>query len=217
MIPILHSLLILSLISLSAIPQAAPKVETVGALTEASVAEAIRGALSTSGFKVSDKGKAICEVWFRKEIATESREVSGAVFGQIPEGSFVGVIHFGEPNVDFRGQTIKAGYYTLRYALILEDGNHQGVSPGKDFVLLAPVGEDKDPNVKIPNDQLLKLSRAAAGSAHPSPWSMVPVSDGKNLPHAVKNEHDHVILETTVTTKAGPLQIGLIVFGKTEG
>jgi hypothetical protein len=213
-------LLILFLVSsyfVAAAPDGTAKVETVGALTEATVAEPIRASLSSSGYKVSDKGKVICEVWFRKEIATESRDVSGAVFGQIPEGGFVGVIHFAEPNMDFRGQTIKAGYYTLRYALILEDGNHQGVSPGKDFVLLAPVSEDKDPNAKIANDQLLKLSRAAAGTAHPSPWSMVPVSDAKNLPHAVKNEHDHVILETTVTTKAGPLQIGLIVFGKTEG
>jgi hypothetical protein len=164
-----------------------------------------------------ENGKVICEVWFRKEIATESKEVAGAVFGQIPEGGFVGVIRFPEPNMDFRGQTIKAGYYTLRYALILEDGNHQGVAPGKDFVLLAPVNEDKDPNVKIPNEQLLKLSRTAAGSAHPSPWSLVPVSDVKNLPHAVKNEHNHIILETKVTTKGGPIQLGLIVFGKTEG
>ena len=177
----------------------------------------MRAALDASGYKVSHNGKAICEVWFSKQIASESREVPGAMFGQIPDGAFVGVIHFGEPNMDFRGQPIKAGYYTLRYALILEDGNHQGVSPGKDFVLLAPVNEDKDPGVAIGNEQLLKLSRAAAGSAHPSPWSMVPVSDAKALPKAITNEHEHVILEVTVTTKAGPLQIGLIVFGKTEG
>jgi hypothetical protein len=37
------------------------------------------------------------------------------------------------------------------------------------------------------------------------------------LPKAVKNEHEHVILETSVTTKSGAMPIGLIVVGKTEG
>lgn len=198
--------------------QSGPKVETTASLSEATVAEAIRSAVDAKGLKVTgENGKTICEVWFRKELATESREVPGAVFGQISEGSFVGVVHFPEPNTDFRGQPIKAGFYTLRYAIILEDGNHQGVSPTKDFVLLAPVTEDRDPNLKIGTEQLLKLSRAAAGSVHPSPWSLVPVSDDKNLPKAVKNEHDHVILEIRVSTRTGPLAIGMIVFGKTEG
>lgn len=212
-IPVL-AFLLLSLVGL----QSGPKVEKIPALTESSVAEAVRGALETSGYKVSnDGGKVMGEVWFCKEVATESGEVAGAAFGQIPEGSFIGVFHLSEPNIDYRGQTIKAGFYTLRYALILEDGNHQGVAPGKDFVLLAPVDQDQDPSAKIVADKLLKLSRAAAGSAHPSPWSLVPVSDSKNLPRVIKNEHDHIILQTKLNTRAGPINIGMIVFGKTEG
>lgn len=198
--------------------QGGAKVETTSALSEAAVAEAVRSALDAKGLKVlGEAGKPLCEVWFRRELVTEKKEIPGAVFGQITEGSFVGVVHFPQPNSDFRGQQIKAGFYTMRYALILEDGNHQGVSATKDFVLLAPVSEDKDPNVNMTTEQLLKLSRAASGSAHPSPWSLIPVSDDKMLPKVVKNEHEHLILETKVAIKGGSIAIGLIVFGKTEG
>ena len=197
---------------------ASAKVEQIGALTEASVADAVRSALDTGGLRVvGADGKPVCQIWFAKEIATEAREVAGASFAKIPEGSFVGVIHFPSQVTDFRGQPIKAGYYTLRYAIMMEDGNHQGVSPTKDFLLLCPISEDKDPNSKWTAEQTIKMSRTAAGAAHPSVWSLVPVSDNKSLPKIKTNEHEHVILETTIKTKSGPLPVGLTVVGKTEG
>jgi hypothetical protein len=194
------------------------KVETVAALGESSVSEAVRGALDAKGLRVvGADGKAICEIWFRKEVPTASRELPGALFAKIPDGALVGVIRFLNQAEDFRGQPIKAGYYTLRYGLILEDGNHLGVSPTKDFVMLCPVGKDTDPNKNFTPEETIKLSREAVGSGHPSPWCLVPVSSDKGLPKAIKNEHEHVILETSVTTKSGPLPLGLIVVGKTEG
>ena len=197
---------------------AALKVDTIGPLTESSVAEPVRNALEAKGLRVvGESGKAVCEVWFRKEVPTAKREVPGAMYAQIPEGTLVGVIHFAEAAQDYRGQKIKEGFYTLRYALILDDGNHQGVSATRDFLLLCPVSEDKDPTVTMTADQTIKLSRKAAASAHPSPWSMVPVSDSKGLPKAIKNEQEHVILEVSLNTKSGPMAIGLIVVGKTEG
>jgi hypothetical protein len=44
-----------------------------------------------------------------------------------------------------------------------------------------------------------------------------PATSDKELPKAVKNDHGHVILETKITTKSGPLAIGMIVIGQTEG
>ena len=86
------------------------------------------------------------------------------IFGQIAEGTLVGVINFPANTSDFRGQGIKAGFYTLRYALILQDGNHLGVSPARDFFLICPAADDKDPNAAMKMEDLLKLSRAAAGA-----------------------------------------------------
>lgn len=194
------------------------KVETIGALNEAKVSEAVRNAVGDKGLRVVDeKGKAVCEIWFAKSITTTKNEVAGASFGQIPEGTFAGVINFPSNASDYRGQGIKAGYYTLRYALILQDGNHLGVSPARDFFLISSIADDKDPNKQLTLEELLKLSRAASGSSHPSPWSLVPATADKDLPKVVTNEHEHVILEAKLPTKSGALAIGLIVVGRTEG
>jgi hypothetical protein len=194
------------------------KVEPIGELKEAKVADAVRGALEAKGLRItSDKGKTVCEVWFRKEVPGGGGEVPGASFSQIPEGTFIGVINFPANVSDFRGQGIKAGWYTLRYALILQDGNHLGVSPARDFFLLCPAADDKDPNTQMKMEDLLKLSRAATGAGHPSPWSLMPASSDQDLPRVVKNEHEHVILEIKLATKSGPLAVGFIVVGRTEG
>jgi len=194
------------------------KVESIGELKEATVAEAVRGALEPKGVRVIGvDGKAVCEVWFGKEIPSIKNDVPGASFGQIPEGAFVGVINFPSNTSDFRGQGIKAGFYTLRFALSIQDGNHLGVSPARDFFLLCPVGEDKDPSAQLKTEDLLKLSRSASGTGHPTVWFVGQATSDKDLPKVVKNEQEHVILETKISTKSGPLAIGMVVIGKTEG
>lgn len=195
------------------------KVESIAALKDAAANEATRGLLEEKGLRVTDdKGKTVCDIWFRKEVPVGKEEIPGASFGQIAEGTLVGVINFPSNVSDFRGQGIKAGWYTLRYALILQDGNHLGVSPARDFFLLCSAADDKDPNAAMKMEDMLKLSRAAAGAGHPSPWFFgMATSAEKDLPKIVKNEHEHVILETTLKTKSGSLAIGLIVVGRTEG
>lgn len=194
------------------------KVESIGELKEATVAEAVRGALEAKGVRViNDKGKTVCDVWFSKEIPTINNEVAGASFGQIPEGAFIGVINFPSNNTDFRGQSIKAGFYTLRFALILQDGNHLGASPARDFFLLCPAGEDKNPTTQLKTEDLLKMSRSASGTGHPTVWFVGQAASDKDLPKVVKNDHEHVILETKISTKSGPLAIGMVVIGQTEG
>jgi len=194
------------------------KIESAPELKEAAVAEAVRAEVEPKGVRVlDDKGKAVCEVWFRKQIPTTKDEVPGASFGQIPEGSFIGVIHFPSSASDYRGQGIKAGFYTLRFGLILQDGNHLGVSPARDFFLLCPVGDDKDPNTQLKTDDLLKMSRAASGTGHPAVFCVVQATSDKDLPKIVRNEHEHVILETKISTNSGSLAIGMVIIGKTEG
>jgi hypothetical protein len=194
------------------------KVESIGELKESPVADTVRGALEPKGIRIiSDQGKAICEVWFAKEIPTANNEVPGASFGQIPEGAFIGVISFPSNISDFRGQGIKAGFYTLRFALLLQDGNHLGVSPARDFFLLCPAAEDKDPATQLKTEDLLKLSRNASGTGHPTVWYVEQATSDKDLPKIVKTEHGHVILETKISTKSGPLAVGMTIIGQTEG
>jgi hypothetical protein len=189
------------------------KVEAIGALTEASVADAIKAAVEDKGWRVTDdKGKAIAELWLAKKVDASGKEVMGANYGNIPEGTLLGVIHFPVNTSDYRGQAIKAGHYTMRYMLILENGAHLGVSPTRDFVLLCAPGDDKDPKA-LPPPEVIKLSMKAAGSGHPSPWNIVPATAKDGLPKVVKTEEGHVVLDINLSG----MTLGLTLIGKTEG
>ncbi|MFN7947434.1 MAG: hypothetical protein U0Z53_18945 [Blastocatellia bacterium] len=194
------------------------KVEAIGEVKADAVPAAVRGVLENKGLRVTDgSGKTICEIWFRKDIATAKAEVEGANFAQLQDGSLMGVINFPAATSDYRGQGIKAGYYTLRYAIMPVNGSHMGVSPTRDFFVLSPAGADTDPNAQIKGDALVKLSSQAAGSAHVSPWSLVSVTSKDGLPKVVTTEESHVILEVALPTKSGSLPVGVTIIGRTEG
>jgi hypothetical protein len=193
------------------------KVETVGALAEKGVAESVRATLEEKGLRVvGADGKTLCEVWLRKDVPTTKEEQMGAIFGQIPEGELLGVIHFPAGASDYRGQGVKAGYYVMRYALILNDGAHLGVSPTRDFVLLTAPSADTDTKALGAAD-LLKLSRQASGTSHPSPWSLVAVESKDGLPKVEKTEENHVVLEFKLKAKSGEMPMGLVIAGRAEG
>lgn len=194
------------------------KLESAGALTEAGVSTAVRGVLAEKGLKVIDgNGKTHCEIWFRKEIPAVKAEVDGTNFAQLGEGNLIGVIHFPQAASDFRGQSVKAGYYTLRYGIIPVNGAHMGVSPTRDFLLLLAPGDDKEPNAKFKYEELIKLSNAASGANHVSPWSLTPVAAREGLPKLVKTEEEHVILEISLKTSSGAVTLGITLVGRTEG
>ena len=194
------------------------RVEAIGPAADSSVAESIRAALSPSGIRVLDGGgSTICEIWLRQEISASAEEVSGAFFSKIGEGTFVGLVHFPKNAGDFRGQGLTAGWYTMRYAMILQDGNHLGVSPSRDFLLFSRVSEDSDPSQALTINELYQKSRAAAGTGHPSSWSLAFPTEEKGLPRVVTNHEEHVILEMQLPTTGAPTAVGMIIIGKTEG
>src|SRR5262245_21074566 len=81
------------------------KVETIGALADDKVPEALRKTLDSKGVRVTgEKGDPFCEIWFGKNIPTKKGEVAGANFGQIAEGTLVAVVKFSSDVTDYRGQ-----------------------------------------------------------------------------------------------------------------
>jgi len=193
------------------------KAEPIGALADSKVPDTLRNALENKGLRVlNDQGNGLCQLWLSKTIPTKKTEVPGANFGQIPEGTFIGVINFLSDGSDYRGQGIKPGFYTLRYGLILQDGNHQGVSPARDFFLACPITDDNNPSVQLKNEDLIKYSRNVTGTGHPSVWCLVLASSKEGLPRIVKNESEQVVIELNIPSGSSGPTIGMVIVGKAE-
>ncbi|HEY7617746.1 MAG TPA: hypothetical protein VH744_13150, partial [Terriglobales bacterium] len=143
------------------------KVEQIGAFSDTAASEQLRNALEQKGYRVTlADGTALCEIWLRASLPPAKNEPSGATYTGIGESSLIGVLSFVKPTLDYRGQSVKPGAYTLRYVLHPVDGNHMGISPIRDFLLLVPVAEDKDPAAEIAFTDLNKLSHRASGTNH---------------------------------------------------
>jgi hypothetical protein len=160
----------------------------------------------------------LLEVWFAKTVATNSSASSSSdyLYPYLTEGEFLGVLHFSSPGADFRGQPIKPGFYTLRYGLIPQDGNHMGVNPTRDVLVLCPAAADTDLSADLKFDDLVKLSRLAAGTPHPAFLVGAPVN-GTTFPAVAKDDQDHWNLQVKLHGSSGDLPFAFTVVGKWQG
>lgn len=181
----------------------------------------LQAVLQTEGYKiVNEQGVAWCEVWVRKEIANLGKPASpDAKYPALHLGQLLGVMKFGAAGSDYRGQAIKPGFYTLRYCLILQDGNHLGAAPIPDFVLLVPASEDtKDPDAVMSTDEVVALSRKASGTNHPAVINLASPPGAASGATLEKDEMEHWVLKVKSQSKpAADLSIGIIVVGRAEG
>jgi len=199
------------------------KVETTNAPAPQELAAAVRDTFSSSALRVSGPQGTVCEIWLRKAVpasATPSGEL-GVAYGQLSDGTLVGAIRFPAAAKDYRQQQIKPGVYTLRYALQPVDGNHQGVSPYRDYLLLAPAAADT--SIAPLNDKdLYALSRRASGTGHPSVWSLVAADAAPPaLPGIAHRDDDDlwvIYFQAQVQPGGGapsPVKMGLVIVGHT--
>jgi hypothetical protein len=192
------------------------KVERIDKPSESPVPAAVWDVLDAKGYRLTlDDGATLADVWLRKNIPTSgAKEAEGVLFPEIASSSLVGVISFPKAASDFRGQQIKPGFYNLRYELIPNDGNHLGVSPSRDFVLLVPPGADPDPAAQFKFDGLVSLSRKATGTNHPGPLSLVQADS--NMPGLSHDDQDHWIFSFKIPVGNDEIPIGLIVKGSAQ-
>jgi hypothetical protein len=195
------------------------KVETAGAPAAGQVPPAVQNALESQGAKVENgQGGTLLEVWLAKTVATNSSASpsSDYLYPSLTEGEFLGVLHFASAGADFRGQAIKPGFYTLRYGLIPQDGNHMGVNPTRDVLVLCPAAADTDLRANLKFDDLVKLSRQAAGTPHPAFLVGAPVN-GTTFPAVAKDDQDHWNLQVKLHGSSGDLPFAFTVVGKWQG
>jgi hypothetical protein len=195
------------------------KVESIGAFADQSASESVRKSLDSKGYRISlSDGAAYCDVWFRGSLPVKPKvDVSGAIYTEIPESTLVGVVTFPGPVKDYRGQAIKPGSYTLRYELHPTDGNHMGISVYRDFLLLTPVALDQNADQQFKFEELAKLSSKAAGTNHPTPWSLVSPEEQPSFPSVTETDMGHIVFAARIKTQAGAeLPIAIVVKGIAE-
>ncbi len=209
----------LVVLAATALPAQNGKVENLPALSEKQVPESVRQTLDTSGYRILlDDGSNAAELWLRKSVpAGPRKESSDVLYSQLAESELIGVLHFSQASTDYRGQTIAAGYYTLRYALIPNDGNHLGAAPNRDFLLLIPADSDSDPNASYKFQELVSLSRKATGTKHPGPLSMVQPEGAGTAAAVSKDDQDHWIFSAGLKLASGEaVPFALVVKGTAQ-
>ncbi len=196
------------------------RVEIIGPLTASSVPESVQKALEPKGYRVlQSDGRVICELWFRAAVPIQAGKTAepDVVYAGLEESTLIGVIVFPQPTTDYRGQAIKPGAYTLRYALYPVDGNHMGIAPNRDFLLLIPAELDPEVAARYAFEDLVKLSAKAAGTNHPAGLSLRSAGGYQTIPTVVELASRYTLLVAPVkTTTGGELTLALIVRGIAE-
>ena len=195
------------------------KVEKIGPLSNAAVPEAVRQTLDPAGYRVSlDDGTTFCELWLRKSVPAQAKkDAADVVYPQLAESMLVGVLHFPKGGSDYRGQTISAGFYTLRYELIPSDGNHLGAASNRDFLLLVRAASDADPNAIFKSPDLVALSQKATGTGHPGPLSLVQPDNSGSAPAVSKDDQDHWTFSASMELSTGErISFALVVKGTAQ-
>lgn len=189
------------------------KVEKISRPKDSVVPDTVWRVLEPDGYRVVLDDSPLCEIWLRKTVAVSGGKANeDALYPQLAPSTMVGVINFLKSSTDYKGDPIKPGFYTLRYELLPADGNHLGVAPNPDFLLILPPTSDPDPNAEFKFQEMVGLSRKATGSSHPGPLSLVQAD--KTIPGVSKDDQDHWIFSAKIALSTGEsISIGLVVKG----
>jgi hypothetical protein len=183
------------------------------------VAPGIAGLLAPDAVSVV-VGDVPIELWWVKAVPLEAAPSGAPRWDNVSDGTLIGVVHVGAPWHDIRGYVVKPGVYTLRFALQPQNGDHLGVSPNREFLLLAPASVDTAPGV-VGFKAAVDLSKKAVNRAHPSALSLDPPVATRPALSPVSNDIglDGIVFSVPTTFQdkpAGELAFGLILKGSIQ-
>src|ERR1022692_3447058 len=196
----------------TAVFAAAAQVERIGALSAPAASDALKQAVEEKGYRITLDGSWTAEFWFAKQLKAVAKDAPGALYPELANAEFVGVVSLPKGMTDFRGQPIPVGVYTLRYQLLPQDGNHLGVAPNPDFLLAIPVASDPNPEQGYLYKKLVALSAKTTGTNHPA----VIALDTPGEPGSVVGGAKGVVVFTVTVPSSGASgteKLGIVVQG----
>ena len=186
------------------------KAEPAGA-PPSEVSPAILATLQKTGSKIAGPNGAYAEIWLRAALPAGPKSTEPSVsLPSLQIGDLLGVLRFPGKGSDRRGQPIPAGVYILRYGNFPINGDHQGVAPQRDFLVLTPAGADQSADRVKDLEALMALSKKASAGTHPAVLSFWKADDFK--PGLEKEGENDWVLQT----KLGDVAVAIIVIGKAE-
>jgi hypothetical protein len=190
---------------------ASPKVERTGPLTAAGAPDVLRQAVEDKGYRVTLDDGWVAEFWFAKELKTAKKEVPGALYPDLSDGEFVGVVNFPQGMSDYRGQRLAAGLYTLRYQTLPQDGNHMGVAPNPDFLLASPAANESRPDESYVYKKLVALSTKSTGTNHPAVIALEIASESGTI---AKDERGDLVFTVSIPSVGATREkLGIVLKG----
>lgn len=175
--------------------------------------------LKPGGVRASVDGNTL-DFWWCSGVALTG--AGPAAWSVVSEGALIGAVKIARDFRDIRGRVVKPGVYTLRYGLQPENGDHLGVSPHREFLLISPAADDSDPAAQG-HDGTVELAKGSIGGSHPGIWSIdppaAPAAEALLSIHKTDSGHLSVIVEVPVTREAKPagtLRFGIVLIGKIE-
>ena len=173
----------------------------------APLAPAVASQLTPGGVRVT-VGANTLTFWFVKQL-------SAPAWSDLKEGTLVGAVKIDKDFRDIRGRVVKAGTFTLRYGIQPANGDHLGVSPYRDFLLLSPVALDADPAPRG-HDGTVEISKEAIGGSHPAVLSIDPPNASAAPLTVATTELGHKAIVLEVPSSGGTVRFGLVLIGKIE-
>ena len=205
--PALFQMLIASALSLL-LAQAADLAGVKHPDPPAGLNASVAAQIAPGGVRVT-VGATTLTFWFVKQLG------AAAAWSDVKEGTLVGAVRIDKDFRDIRGRVVKAGTFTVRYGIQPANGDHLGVSPYREFLLLSPAAIDTDPAPRA-HDALVDVSKEAIGGSHPAVLSLdPPVSTAAPL-SVTTTELGHKAITLEVPTAGGALRFGLVLIGKIE-
>jgi hypothetical protein len=192
----------------------APTITTAAVAVPPEIAAPIAGLLAPQVTTVTTSTTKI-ELWWVQSLPL-GQGVKTPAWSEVAEGTLLGALRIGSAWNEIRGYTIRPGVYTLRFALQPQNGDHMGISPNREFLLLAPAADDTSP-VPAGYDGAVELAKKAARRSHPASLSIDPPSASAPPLSATTNDLGHQVVIVSLPTSAGaPLTFGLVVEGTIE-
>src|SRR5438132_10557866 len=171
----------------------------------------IRSKLQTKAVQLRDGEKPVYEFWFSAELPLQSKPASvGKALDAVKQPTLLGAVAVSRDQRDYRDDELRAGVYTMRFAVQPQDGNHLGTSEFNYFAVLTPAKIDNKLDSISEYKALVKASSKETSTDHPVILSLRPVSsESGDVPQLNTPAPDHKSVRVKVQAKAGDERVSI--------